>query len=94
MATFLMFGDYSAESIKAISADRTKEAFALVEKFGGKVLSGYALLGEKDLVLIVDLPGRQEAIKTSVALSKMLGIGFSTMPAVPFEEFDQLTADL
>lgn len=94
MGTFFMFGNYSPDSIQKISAKRTGETKALIEKFGGKLKSGYALLGEKDLVLIVELPGKEEAIKTSVALSKMLGIGFSTAPAVTVETFDQLTEDL
>lgn len=90
MATFFMFGEYSKEAVEKISAERTDDTIALIEKNGGKLTAGYALLGEKDLVLIVDLPDTEAAIKTSVALSKMLGIGFSTLPAVTIETFDQL----
>jgi len=89
-----MFGSYSPESVKKVSAKRTDEAKALIEKQGGKLTAGYALLGEKDLVLIVDLPGVEQAVKTSVALSRMLGIGFSTSPAVSVEAFDKLTEGL
>jgi len=94
MGTFFMFGRYSQESIKAISAERTANTKALIEKFGGKLVSGYALLGDVDLVLIVEFPGKEEAIKASVALSKMLGIGFTTAPAVTVETFDTLIQDL
>ncbi len=90
MATFLMFGSYSNESIRQISSERTAQANALIEENGGKVVSGYALLGEKDLALIVDMPGTAEAMKTSIALAKLLGIAFTTAPAVSFEEFDEL----
>ena len=94
MATYLMLGNYSHESIKEISAERTGAANALIEKHGGKVIAGYALLGEKDLVLILDLPDNEQAMKTSVALSKMLGIGLTTSPAVTVETFDKLTEDV
>lgn len=94
MATYFMFGTYSSESIKKISAKRTDETRQLIEKHGGKLTAGYALLGEKDLVLIVDLPSTEQAVKTSVALSRMLGIGFSTSPAVSVEVFDKLTEGL
>ena len=94
MATFFMFGSYSPKSIGKISAKRTEDTEALIEKFGGKLESAYAILGEKDLVLIVDYPDTPTAMKASVALSKLLGIGFSTSPAVTVEAFDQLTADL
>jgi len=38
----------------------------------------------------VDFPGVAEAMKASVALAKLTGIGFTTSPAVPIEEFDKL----
>jgi uncharacterized protein with GYD domain len=90
MATYLMFGSYSLDSIGKISAERTELANALIEENGGKVVAGYAMLGEKDLVLIVDFPGTPEAMKTSVGLSKLLGVAFTTAPAMSFEEFDEL----
>ncbi|NWF55677.1 MAG: GYD domain-containing protein [Syntrophaceae bacterium] len=92
MATFLMLGKYSAEAVKKISAKRTRDAASLIKKHGGKVEAMYALLGEKDLVFILDFPGVAQAMKASVALSKMTGIGFSTHPAVRVEEFDKLMA--
>ena len=94
MATYFMFGSYSQDSVRKISAKRTDETKQLIEKQGGKLTAAYALLGEKDLVLIVDLPNTEQAMKTSVALSKMLGVGFSTLPAVSVETFDKITEDL
>jgi uncharacterized protein with GYD domain len=85
-----MFGKYTHEGMKGISAERTKKASALIEQNGGKVVSGYALLGEFDLILILDFPDTQQAMKTSVGLTKMLGIAFTTAPAVSVEEFDKL----
>lgn len=94
MPTYFMFGDYSHESIKNISAKRTDDAEALIEKNGGKLKDAYALLGDKDLVLVVELPDVGQAVRTSVGLSKMLGIGFSTNPAVSVDDFDKLTEDV
>ncbi len=90
MATYLMFGKYSIDAVGKISALRTKNATAVIGDLGGKVNAAYALLGEKDLVLIVELPGTEEAMKASLALSKLLGISFATLPAVSVEEFDKL----
>ena len=50
MATFLMFGKYSAQAIKEASPKRTKDAEALIQKLGGKVQAVYALLGEIDQI--------------------------------------------
>jgi len=90
MATFIMFGKYSLEAVKAINAKRTDKAVELVKQNGGELKAGYALLGGTDLVLIVDLPDTGAAMKTSAALSKLLGISFTTAPAVSMEDFDKL----
>ena len=90
MATYLLFGKYSMESIQEISATRTEKAMELIKENGGEFKSGYALLGEKDIVVVVDLPGIEQAIKVSVGLAKMLGIAFTTSPAVSLEQFDQI----
>lgn len=91
MATFLMYGRYSADAIKKISAEHTTEAVKLVQSYGGKIEAMYATLGEHDLVLVVSLPSVEDAMKTSIALAKMTGIAFTTAPAVFVEQFDQLT---
>ena len=93
MATFFMFGKYSSGAIKDISAKRTEKADSLIEKYGGTVKSVYALLGDYDLVLIVDLPGVEEAMKASIAVSKLTGISFSSSQAVPVADFDKLAED-
>jgi len=92
MGLFLMFGKYSAEGIKGISAARTQEAEGVIQKFGGKVQAMYALLGDQDLLLITEFPGVEAAMQASVALSKLTGIAFSTAPAITVAEFDRLMA--
>jgi uncharacterized protein with GYD domain len=90
MPTYVMFGNYSHDSIKEISAERTQKAEQLIKDNGGSVKSGYALLGDTDLLLVVDFPSNNDAMKASVGLAKMLGIAFTTAPAVTMEEFDKL----
>jgi uncharacterized protein with GYD domain len=94
MALFMMFGKYSAEGVKGISAQRTQQAEETIRKFGGSVSGMYALLGEKDLLLITDFPDIGAAMQASVALSRLTGIAFSTAPAVTVAEFDRLMAGL
>ncbi len=94
MSTFFMFGKYSPEAVATISAGRTQKAVALIKGFGGEVKSMYVLLGEHDLVLIVSFPGVKEAMKASIALTRMSGIAFATTEAMSVEDFDKLTAEL
>jgi len=90
MATFLMFGKYSAQAMKEMSPERTQKAVGLIKQLGGEVKAMYALLGETDLLFVVTLPGIEQAFKASLALGKMTGISFTTAPAVTVEEFDKL----
>ena len=94
MATYLMFGEYSQDSVKQISPGRTDEAIDLIKKNGGELKAGYAVLGKIDRIFIVDLPNAEQAMKISVALTKLFGVSFTTAPAVPFEEFDKLMEDV
>ena len=90
MATYFLFGKYTLDSIRQISTQRTDQATALIRDAGGALKSGYALLGEHDLVLIAEFPGPEQAMKASVGLARLLGISFTTAPAVSIEAFDKL----
>lgn len=94
MATYFLFGQYSRKAMQEISAERTEKAEALIQELGGKVNAVYALLGEKDLVIIADFPGTEQAMQGSAALGKLTGISFTTSPAVTVKEFDKLMAEI
>jgi len=90
MPTFMMLGKYTPEALKGISPERTDKAVELIRKNGGKVISMYSVLGEQDLVFILDLPDAEKALVTSVALNRLTGISFTTSPVVEVEKFDKL----
>jgi uncharacterized protein with GYD domain len=92
MAIFFMFGKYSHASISNISAKRTADTIAIINANGGSLKDGYVLLGEPDLVMLVEFPGPANAMKTSVELSQLFGIAFTTAPAMSFEDFDRLVS--
>ena len=83
-----MAGDYTSEALKEMSAARTGSIIDQIRECEGSVSSMYALLGEHDLIFIVEFPGIEQAMKASVALSKSTGISFTTSPAVKVEDFD------
>lgn len=90
METFVMFGQYTPDSLDEISKERTVKAIKLIEKYGGKVKSMYALLGENDLMFVLELPNISKAIEVSIELYKLTGITFSTSAALEIEAFDQI----
>jgi len=90
MKTFVMLGKYSPEALKKASAERTDRVVRLVKKYGGSVERIYGLLGEYDLILILEFPSSGQALETSVALNRLTGIAFTTLPAVDVKEFDEM----
>lgn len=94
MPIFMMFGKYTRDSLKNVSAQRTKKAIKIIEKSGGKVISMYAVLGEHDLVFTLDFPDVEKALSTSMALNNLTGISFSTSPVVDVEKFDKLISEV
>ena len=92
MRTFLMFGKSSSDELREISLKYRAEVVSLVGNFEGDVKSMYIMLREKYLVLILAFPEIKRAMKASLALSKLTGISFRILPAVPVDEFNELMA--
>jgi uncharacterized protein with GYD domain len=90
VGTFFLFGKYTPDALARVSAARTDEVRQLIREKGGVVREVYALLGQQDLVIIIDAVGILEAMEISIALSKVTGINFSTCPALAAEEFDRI----
>lgn len=48
------------------------------------------LLGRYDLVLIVDFPTLERAVRSSLELTQLSRIAFSTQPALSIKAFDRI----
>lgn len=90
MATYFMFGKYTAEAVKDMSIERTHQVVGEIKTLGGEVQAMHAMLGEYDLVFCVQLPDVESALKASVRLTQLTGIAFTTAPAVSVEHFDRM----
>jgi uncharacterized protein with GYD domain len=94
MGTFFLFGKYSTVATQAISRERTDQVRETIKKLGGQVKAIYALLGQYDVVIIVELPNMADAMKASIAVGRLTGVSFSTAAAVSVEEFDRIVAEI
>ena len=92
MAKFVMMGNYTQASMEDISASRTERAEEVIRANGGDTIGIYALLGASDLMLIVDLPDVETAMRVSLELTRLTGVGFQTSPAVDVAAFDALAS--
>ena len=94
MPVFMMFGKYNVDSLKGVSAERTKKAVEIIGQHGGKVISMYAVLGEHDLVFTLHFPSTEKAMAASVGLNMLTGISFTTSPVVEVEQFDRMISEV
>ena len=92
MPIFLMFGNYTTETVKGISSERTEKVVNIIKQNGGEVRSMYAVLGEHDLVFIVDFPDIEKVMAASLAIRELTGISFKSSPLVEVEKFDRLVS--
>lgn len=90
MPIFMMFGNYTPEAMRGISPDRTAQVEKLIEENDGNVRSMYAVMGEHDLVFILEFPDAEKAMMASVAIERLTGIVLRTSPVVEVEKFDRL----
>ena len=90
MAKFIIFGHYSSEAVTKISSQRTEKVKSIISDHGGEIENMYALLGETDLVLVVNLQDVEKAMQASIAMSRETGIQFRTCPAVEVTDFDRM----
>ena len=85
---------YLIGKINIINEEPYKEYVKLtspiIKKYNGEIHRMYAILGEYDLVFLVDFQNTKTAMQTSVEISHYSGISFSTSPALPVEMFDEL----
>lgn len=90
MQTFVMIGKYTMQAMEEVSAERTKSVENYIKTIGGKVKEMYVLLGEYDVILIVELPSEEKAVQASLGLSKSTNIDFTTYPAISAANFDNI----
>jgi uncharacterized protein with GYD domain len=94
MTTFFLFGRYTSDSIRKIDPKRTKKAEEIITGYGGTLKWVYALLGEYDLLFMVELPGIAEAVQASLSISAATGIAVQSAPAIPVALFDDLAVSV
>ena len=92
MATYIVLLTYTDEGIRTVKefASIRPELRALVEQFGGKVISGYVTQGQYDGVLTVDFPDDASVSAFSVGLAKRGRNRTQTMRAYTLDEFQAI----
>jgi len=89
MPTYVLLSTLTSEGGKTVKErpERIKEVNREIEKFGVRILSQYAVLGQYDFVSIVEAPDNRTIARVSVELGSRGTIKIMTLPAIPLDEF-------
>ncbi|MDH3599523.1 MAG: GYD domain-containing protein [Candidatus Tectomicrobia bacterium] len=92
MALYVTLAKYTQQGRQSINGvpERFQNARSLVESKGGKIIALYGLLGEWDLMAIMEAPDEKTAMGISMAIGKQGNISAQTMTAVSEEDFANL----
>ncbi|HMD82129.1 MAG TPA: GYD domain-containing protein [Anaerolineales bacterium] len=63
------------------------EANQIIEANGAKILHAYVILGEYDVVTIMEAPDQKTAAKIGALIATKGSFRAETLPAIPVEEF-------
>lgn len=86
MPKFLMCGSCPTEALREVGVGYKEKTLKIAKMFNGEINAMYSTAGEYDLVLLIDLPDIESAMKASIELNKLTGVRFSTSPLIALEE--------
>lgn len=96
MAKFLIEASYTAEGLKGLlrekAASRKAVVSKMVKELGGKVEAFYWALGERDAVVILDLPDIATATALALAVSSTGMVHTKTTVLMTGDEVDDALA--
>ncbi len=93
MAKYLIEASYTAEGLKGLQKDKASGRQAAVAKtfasVGGKVESMYYMLGDYDVMLIVDVPDNVAVASVALKVCASGLVRTKTTPLLTVEEADR-----
>ena len=96
MPTYIAFGDWTEQGMRAISdsPQRLDGAKRELEEMGGRFIAFWMTLGEHDMVLVYETPDDDVAARFSLMLNCLGAVRTKTMKAFPEGAYRQIVASL
>ncbi len=96
MLTFITFINFTDQGIKNVkdSPKRIQAGKALLKKMGGRVKQVYLTSGDRDAVLIAEVPNGDVMAKFAMALGSLGNVRTTTVRAWPEAEFKKMVSEL
>ena len=93
MPVYVTLWRYTREGLMDIgnTAKRFESVKKIIEKQGGKLVQIYGLIGEYDVVTIIEMPNKSALATAIMKICSSGRITAKTLPAMPIEEFLSIT---
>ncbi len=75
------------------TSERYKKVNEIIKSHGGKLINAYGLIGEYDVMTIVELPDEKALMSAILKISSKGRVIPVTMLAVPIDEFLKITSE-
>ena len=94
MATYISLANYTDQGIKRIkdSPKRLAAAVRMFAQYKVKLKEFYLMMGEYDIMVILDAPNAEAVSKAALALGLLGNVRTKTARAYPRREFERLVA--
>jgi uncharacterized protein with GYD domain len=96
MPTYIMLASYTDQGIRAVrqSPDRLDAAKARLEAMGGRFEAVYMVMGDHDLVVVIEAPDDAIAARFILELGALGNVRTKTLKAFPENAYRELVAHL
>jgi uncharacterized protein with GYD domain len=89
MSTYILLGIFTDQGTEQVKEhpEWIEGLNRDLEKLGVKLLAQYAVLGQYDLVTIIEAPDNRTVVKVSTQLTLRGNVKVITLPALPVSDF-------
>jgi uncharacterized protein with GYD domain len=96
MASYVVLVNFTDQGIRTVteSVKRARTSVSTFEKFGTRKTAQYWTMGQHDLVIVLEAPNDETAMKAVLAVGKLGNVRTTTMRAFAADEMEAITAGL
>ena len=96
MAKYVALVNFTDQGIKTVteSVKRAQASVSSFDKYGCKKIAQYWTLGQHDIVIVLEAPNDEAAMKGLLAVGKLGNVRTTTMRAFTADEMAGVTAGL
>jgi uncharacterized protein with GYD domain len=96
MPTFVTLWKYTRDGLMDMrnTSDRYEVVKKIIDDAGGKLLTIYGLIGEYDVITIIEMPDEKVAASTILKICSKGRVTSQTMTAISIENFLKITKEV